>query len=138
MKILEPGHIYDLGWLDKEPQAGESYLIFVNREPGHEHGGTQTQEVLRALIDRTAHCHACLPDETVNSNIIYHLEIALAWHEARALMRKAKKGLYRPSEIATGDDGHFALRRDDLTERLAPRLHHLAWPEDEEYNRRDY
>src|SRR5207302_3482753 len=46
-------------------------LMFVNREKGHEHPGTQTQEVIRALIDRTQHCDACLR-WAGNDEIIYH------------------------------------------------------------------
>lgn len=106
MKIIEPGHVYSLDSLDgAEPVT----LTFVNREPGHEHAGTQTQDVLRALIDRTYHCHNCLP-HSLNAHIIYHLRMALVYHEMRALERRAQKGLYYPEEIATGFDGHFHLQ----------------------------
>lgn len=123
MKIVEPGHVYALSWLDGEPWTAyhypdgnddpdvsvhEDHLIFVNREEGSEHGGTQTQEVLRALIDRTMHCDNCLPWNG-NAKIIHHLRMALALHEARALERKAEKGYYEPERVAKGDDGHFTL-----------------------------
>jgi len=80
----------------------------VNREYGTHAPGTQTQEVLRALIDRTQHCHNCLPHE-VNAKIIYHLRMALVLHEARALERKVEKGLLKPEQIVTDEDGHFKL-----------------------------
>jgi hypothetical protein len=105
MKIVEPGHVYDLNSLD-DTEERPMRLIFVNREPGTEHPGTQTQEVLRALIDRTRHCDACLRWEG-NDQIIYHLRMALVFHEMRALERKAEKGYYHPEYIPTGEDGHF-------------------------------
>jgi hypothetical protein len=92
MRIIEFGHIYDLNWLDGQPkqykteQIVENRLIFVNREK-NPHPGTQTQEVIRALIDRTQHCDNCLRWEG-NDLIIYHLRMALVLHEARALLRK--------------------------------------------------
>jgi hypothetical protein len=72
------------------------------------HPGTQTQEVLRALIDRTMHCDNCLR-WLGNDLIIYHLRMALALHEARALERKTEKGIIMPETICTHGDGHFAL-----------------------------
>jgi hypothetical protein len=108
MRIAEPGHVYDLNHID----AHELYerLTFVNREPGTEHSGTQTQEVLRALIDRTMHCDNCLRWEG-NDLIIYHLRMALVLHEARALIRKVEKGIIQPENIVTNrEDGHFAIR----------------------------
>lgn len=146
MKILEKGHIYELGYLDDKGDTiadltpavmqNQKQLVFVNREPGHEHSGTQTQEVLRALIDRTYHCDHCMPSE-LNGPIIYHLRMALVYHEMRALERKAEKGYYDPEDVSTGGDGHFkfagpfaddpnrAPRRDFLIkpdERLCKRL----------------
>lgn len=119
MKIIEPGHVYDLNWLDGSPRtqvyetAGhkpirESRLIFVNREEGDEHPGTQTQEVLRALIDRTMHCDNCERWDR-NDEIIRHLRMALALHEVRALERKvALKGL-EVERLHTGHDGHVLM-----------------------------
>lgn len=118
MKILEPGHVYELNWLDGKPPIENAkisewdllnnVLVFVNREEGTEHPGTQTQEVLRALIDRTRHCDNCLRWEG-NDKIIYHLRMALVLHEARALERKVEKGLLEPEIMKTHSDGHFQL-----------------------------
>lgn len=121
MEIIEPGHIYRLNWLDEEPatfrEVGqvqdvhtEADLIFVNREDNR-HGGTQTQEVLRALIDRTMHCDNCLRWEG-NDQIIYHLRMALVLHEARALGRKVEKGELMPEDVFLGEDGHFSLAEE--------------------------
>lgn len=121
MEIIEPGHIYRLSWLDEQPatfrEVGqvqdvhvESDLIFVNRED-NPHGGTQTQEVLRALIDRTMHCDNCLRWNG-NDQIIYHLRMALVLHEARALGRKVEKGEMKPELVQTAEDGHFRLEEE--------------------------
>ena len=124
MKIIEPGHIYQLNWLDgtpakinpalgdklinNKPYANENELIFVNREKGIEHPGTQTQEVIRALIDRTQHCDNCLR-WSGNDLIVHYLRMALVLHEARALERKTLKGYIKPEHIVTDSDGHFKL-----------------------------
>jgi|SRR5215831_20903930 len=116
MKIIEPGHIYELHELDLLANpAPPQKLTFVNREPGHEHPGTQTQEVLRALIDRTMHCDNCLRWPG-NDLIIYHLRMALVLHEARALERKVEKGQIHPENIRTNPaDGHFELGTQEVT-----------------------
>jgi hypothetical protein len=107
MKVIEPGHVYQLEHRDG---SGAGLLVFVNREAGTEHEGTQTQEVLRALIDRTHHCDNCLRWDG-NDKIIYHLRMALALHEARAIERKTEKGVIQPEHVPTGNDGHFALSK---------------------------
>src|SRR5271157_5900311 len=105
MKIIEPGHVYELNSLDGGPPET---LTFVNREEEHEHPGTQTQEVIRALIDRTMHCDNC-KRWAGNDQIIHHLRMALVLHEARALERKAEKGYFAPERMKVGKDGHFTL-----------------------------
>lgn len=111
MIVIEPGHIYHL-----EVQDGDEKetLTFVNRED-NPHSGTQTQEVIRALIDRTMHCDNCLRWEG-NDLIIHHLRMALVLHEARALGRKAVKGVIEPENVLTGSDGHFMLSRGRSSE----------------------
>jgi len=108
MKVIEPGHIYQLQHLDG---SGAGILVFVNREPGTEHEGVQTQEILRALIDRTQHCDACLRWDG-NDKIIHHLRMALALHESRAIERKTEKGELKPEAVTLGSDGHFQHRLD--------------------------
>ncbi len=114
MKILEKGHVYELDQLDKLGVSGKymemAYrtLVFVNREEDTEHQGTQTQDVIRCLIDRTQHCDGCMRWEK-NDKIIWHLRQALALHESRALERKAEEGKYQPEDIVVDSDGHFML-----------------------------
>jgi len=115
MKIVEPGHVYELNTLDGENKEAET-LRFVNREKGTEHPGTQTQEVLRALIDRTMHCDNCRR-WAGNDKIIHHLRMALALHEARAIERKAEKGIVDAERVMTNDrDGHFMITEDDFVQ----------------------
>ena len=124
MRIIEPGHVYKLDPPYPEKMgAPEQRLTFVNREAGTEHGGTQTQEVLRALIDRTIHCDNCLRWEG-NDKIIYHLRMALVLHEARTLERKVEKGLLKPEYIKVGEDGHFLLERDEQAKQFEPQAAH--------------
>jgi len=118
MEVIEPGHIYDLNQLDGDGKPLR--LIFVNREDGDEHEGTQTQEVLRiqidmlsVLIDRTNHCDACLRWEN-NDKIIKamseaqrQLRLAILHHEARVLERHMEKDGLEPEKIPIGEDGHF-------------------------------
>lgn len=128
MRVHEPGHVYELEQLDYPvwsvsteleakrhqcPEGAPLMLRFVARETGRRHCGTQTQDVLRALIDRTQHCDACLRWEG-NDLIIYHLRMALVLHEARALARKVEKGIIRPEVLATAHDGHFLLTPRDV------------------------
>lgn len=109
MKIIEPGHVYELDQLDMKVNTEPVVLRFVNREETEtQHAGTQTQEVLRALIDRTVHCDNCVRWES-NDQIIYHLRMALVLHEARHLERLVEKDMLKPERAAVGPDGHFAL-----------------------------
>lgn len=113
MKVIEKGHIYEAEVRSVEDGKAVKtitppVLTFINKEPGYEHDGTTTQEVLRILIDRTRHCNNCLPHRN-NEQVIYHLRMALVMHEARALERRMEKGSYRPEYVTTGDDGHFLL-----------------------------
>jgi len=112
MMIVEPGHVYKLHAIDGAEGESET-LRFVNREPGSEHPGTQTQEVLRALIDRTMHCDNCLR-WAGNDKIIHHLRMALVLHEARALERKTEKGIIQPENVYTSyHDGHFTIHEEN-------------------------
>lgn len=130
MKVLETGHIYqpENRSVDGKEVGGEvaaQKIIFINKQPGQEHGGTTTQEILRVLLDRTRHCANCMPHRN-NEQIVYHLRMALALHEARALERKVEKGLEIEYQD-TGDDGHLLLREGEVpmgaTEELLPYRH---------------
>ena len=101
MRVLDPGHSYALDAL--EPAGGRAFgqiLRFVKRVgegyPGNEeppHPGVQTQEVLRALIDRTKYVREQsrqLGDEDSvldNEDLIEKLREALWILEERAARR---------------------------------------------------
>ncbi len=93
MKILDAGHAYLLDCLD----GGEPVVLtFVKREGdnfpfnvGH-HPGTNVQEVLRALIDRTEYLNRqkpCAETEAAASN----LRAALLLFEVRAARRHGRE-----------------------------------------------
>ena len=127
MRVIEPGHIYELDHIDGEQKQT---LTFVNRET-NPHEGTQTQEVLRAtidimsvLIDRTNHCDACLRwvgnDRIIKalSETQRQMRFALLLHEQRALERKLEKGDLQPEMIPVEKDGHWRpLRRYAINSR---------------------
>ena len=114
MKVLEKGHIYQPATREVEPTGQgrkgleDQTITFINKQPGQEHDGTTTQEVIRVLIDRTRHCANCMPHPN-NERIVYHLRMALVLHEARALERKTEKGDISPEYLGVGSDGHFKL-----------------------------
>jgi len=101
---------------------GTQLLTFVNREVGTEHEGTQTQEVLRAvtellevLIDRTNHCHSCLPWEG-NARIVQEMSEAqrrcrraLLLHEHRGMERRVDKVDMQPEKLPVTGDGHVRI-----------------------------
>ena len=67
MDVLDPGHKYLLKALDDPENCAEQILYFVKRKgdkyPGNKdaYGGTTTQEVLRALIDRAIYVNQQQP-----------------------------------------------------------------------------
>ena len=92
MKVLEPGHVYELAHLGS---GGHETLTFIRRNSAAvthegEHPGTNTQEVLRALIDRTIFLNHVLPCAETQDAVEY-MRMALACYEARALRRKRQK-----------------------------------------------
>ena len=135
MQVIERGHVYRPAVRvlegDRKQELDKTIhnqtIVFINKQPGQEHDGTTTQEVIRILLDRTRHCANCMPHPN-NERIIYHLRMALVLHEARALERKTEKGDIMPEYLATGEDGHFKLSESypDLTnhtQELIPHRH---------------
>lgn len=116
MKCIEDGHIYELDTLDSGDPKIKEILIFVNRNEFKKHPGTTNQEVLRALIHRVKYMHQQMPWH-LNAEIIKHLEMAIALHEARALIRKIEKSMIDIADLPTGNDGHiiFSRRADIMT-----------------------
>lgn len=105
MRVIDPGHVYDLNWLDGKPEDtyyidddsecteqephSENRLIFVKREgekyPGNanHHPGTTSQEVLRALIARIKYVDA-QQHHSYNELVLHCMREAIEWLEARA------------------------------------------------------
>lgn len=91
MKVLDEGHIYECSQLD----GGVQKITFMKRSSDAVHyekewAGLQTQEVLRALIDRTKFVYKILPCKETDE-ALYHLRMALYWYEVRAYRRKQAK-----------------------------------------------
>lgn len=107
MRILDPGHQYALRVLDGEDGIygpTEQTLTFVKRVgegyPGNDgpaHSGVQTQEVLRALIDRAKYVREQSrqlgDDESVDDNdiVISLLARAMYFLELRAARRHGRQ-----------------------------------------------
>ncbi|MBY3543703.1 hypothetical protein HFN71_28895 [Rhizobium laguerreae] len=107
MNSIYPGHKYQLSNLDGD---GVQTLQFVQRAPLHEpQQGVTNQEVIRAIIDRVKFLDGEVPWEG-NALIIYHLRMAIALHEARAVFRHIEKHDFAIEFCALDDDGHLRLQ----------------------------
>lgn len=92
MKVLDRGHSYTVPNLESE---GDQPLVFIKRSSRMvkhdiEYPGTNTQEVMRVLIDRTKYLHSVGPCEETG-NAIDWLRLALYEYEVRAWRRKQQK-----------------------------------------------
>jgi hypothetical protein len=101
MKVLDPGHKYELNNLDGN---AKTLLVFVKREgenyPGNigHYQGTNLQEVIRALIDRLKYLNNQIPDES-NLACIIKLRDCIWLLEDRAARRHNRDFDYYPSNI---------------------------------------
>lgn len=107
MKVLIPGHAYDLKRLKSYGHIRFSFYMDPEHNDGIPGSGTNCQEVIRMLIDRVEFLDKQKPYDG-NQEILRHLRLALAHFEARALIRKVEKGL-RIEQLSTGEDGHIVL-----------------------------
>ena len=121
MEVVEPGHVYRLKNLDGNTDS--QCLTFVNREDGREHPGTQSQEVLRVVIDlldvivdRTNHLdeatewrgnHGILKELTEAQRRIRR---ALLFYEFHNMERKFDQGKLVIDDIPLNEAGHFELK----------------------------
>ena len=96
MRIIDPGHVYQLDKLDREPGRDDhlASLTFVRRVgdkyPGNEgepRAGVTTQEVLRALVARTIYVDRQVPCGK-NLEVLRHLREAIRALEVRAADRR--------------------------------------------------
>jgi hypothetical protein len=97
MKILRPGHRYELENFEFPEQPGQ-VLQFIEKAPAANappgtlitvNDGTTNEEVLKVLIDRMGALGAKFPCRE-NSIATTHLETALLWLEHRTANRKAR------------------------------------------------
>lgn len=107
MKVVDPGHVYELTWLDVvylQHDEGQNRLIFVKREgekyPGNvgHHPGTTMQEVLRVLIDRLKYVNSQEPDGR-NEYALAQLRMAIFALELRAAERHKRVFSYDANRI---------------------------------------
>jgi hypothetical protein len=105
MKVVDPGHVYELAFLDGSPKwhdgsfgcgMSSDTLTFVKREgPGYpgnadSYPGTTLQEVLRACIDRVRYLDRQVPD-AANQAVILELQAAISHLEERAARRHGRR-----------------------------------------------
>jgi hypothetical protein len=91
MKIIEPGHIYEVNNVDGD---GVQRIVFVRRRDSDAHllptklrqEGILTQELLRVAIDRTLYLNLEAPC-IENIEIVNSLRHALSLYESRAARR---------------------------------------------------
>ena len=89
MKVIDEGHKYEL---DHVVTNGHEKITFIKRsgkqvQHDEQYPGTNSQELLRVLIDRTKYLNDQLTcDES--GDILYYLRQALFIYEARAYRRK--------------------------------------------------
>lgn len=93
---------------------GVQLLQFVNRNESQECEGTTNQEALRALIARLQYMDKQM-HWPLNEEIIQHLRMAIALHEARALIRKVDKDQMDIENYPTASDGHLIFSKNDIT-----------------------
>lgn len=96
MRVIDPGHVYELAYLDTNPENPASgQLSFVKREgPGYSgnrghHAGTNLQEVLRAMIERVKYLDRQVPHVN-NIGILVNLRHSLWLLELRAAERHGR------------------------------------------------
>src|SRR4030095_12291812 len=101
MKVIDPGHKYELDNLDGSLKTS---LTFVKREgnkyPGNtgHYEGTNLQEVMRALIDRTKYLNSQIYDQR-NLAIINKLRECIWLLEDRAASRHSREFDFWPDNI---------------------------------------
>lgn len=106
MKVLIPGHLYEL---DNLKSKGTTVLKFYMDPKIHEgkgHAGPSTQEVMRAVIDRVQVLDSEKPWPG-NAEIIKKAREIIAIFEMRALYFKVAKGELDIEKFPTGPDGHL-------------------------------
>lgn len=97
MKVLEPGHTYDLDNFQHPKGEFNQTLRFIQKVPNPQNpselvtiqNGTTNEEVLKALINRTEFLNTKFPCRE-NSIAITKMQEALMWFEKRTADRLAR------------------------------------------------
>lgn len=89
MRVVDPGHIYDMWQLGSDEAQR---LTFIKRSGGavqyeQEWPGVQVQEVLRVLIDRSRYLNDVI-ECAETKDAIWYMQMALFAYESRAYRRK--------------------------------------------------
>jgi len=97
MKVITPGHSYELRNFEQDLPELNQHLQFIHKEPVPDNptvlrtvsDGTTNEEVLRVLIDRCQFLNAKFPCRE-NAIAITKLQEALFWLEERTRGRLAR------------------------------------------------
>lgn len=108
MRVLDPGHKYELDNLLADTKTILQFMKDPSLHGGSGYDGPTCQEVLRAMIDRVQ----VLDAErrwSGNDSIIFHMRMAIAGFEARAILRHVEKDGLPIERLPLDDDGHILL-----------------------------
>ena len=131
MKVIDPGHQYDLDVFDDDGDGYRSVLRFMKRVgPGYPHNveptysGTNCQEVIRAIIDRVKYLQMQIPHPQ-NDVILEGLRSALTAFEVRAAERHGRE--FKATEMIENEPscpacGHIDCVHLDYGRRFAVAL----------------
>jgi hypothetical protein len=106
MEVLIPGHRYLLKNLKSKYNTVLQFYKDPEINGGRMKEGPSCQEVIRALIDRVKFLDG-QKRWAGNDEIIYHLRMALAGFESRAVQRKIEKDCLEIESLPTNEDGHI-------------------------------
>jgi hypothetical protein len=90
MKVIDPGHSYELDCLKEEGTVPFQFYKDPEIHGGIGHPGPSTQEAIRICIERVQTMNIEMPWKG-NEKIIFHLRMALVGFEIRALERAVEK-----------------------------------------------
>jgi hypothetical protein len=135
MRIIEPGHVYGLF---RGPVREGEVLRFIRRSSAAvdygngEHAGTNTQEVIRVLIDRLGFLRGRVRWIDL-SEVIYSLRMALFCYEARAWARKQQQTNRQAGQHDLGKERYrdVPFTEDDIELRPVGPDGHILLSEEE-------
>lgn len=105
MRVIDPGHRYELDNLKDETISILQFYKDPELHEGEGAAGPSTQEVIRACINRVQSLNIEKPWKG-NEEIIFHLRMALIGFEARALKSDVEKNV--PVELyPVNERGHI-------------------------------